>query len=92
MQIVQQDEVQAKIIEIRDQKILIDADVAELYGLDTREINQAVRNNLEKFPGGYLFELNASEKKELIKNFDRFKKLKHSSATVIKISFTNDPF
>ena len=82
MQIVQQDDVQAKIMNIRDQKILIDADVAELYGLETREINQAVKNNPEKFPDGYLLELDVSEKKELIKNFDRFKKLKHSSATV----------
>ncbi|CAM4403598.1 MAG: hypothetical protein LEGION0398_MBIBDBAK_01210 [Legionellaceae bacterium] len=82
MQIAQQDDVQARIVEIRNQKILIDADVADLYGLDTREVNQAVKNNPEKFPEGYLLELDVNEKKELIKNFDRFKKLKHSTATI----------
>lgn len=82
MQIVQQDEVQDRIIDIRNQKILIDADVAELYGVETKRINEAVKNNLEKFPEGYLLELDKAEKKELVENFDRFKKLKHSTAPV----------
>jgi len=82
MQVIKQDQVQEKIIVLRGHKIIVDADVAELYGLDTREINQAVKNNPEKFPDGYLFELDANEKKELIKNFDRFKNLKHSSASI----------
>lgn len=82
MQIVQQDDVQARIVEIRNQKILIDADVAELYGIETKQVNQAVKNNPEKFPEGYLFELDTSEKNELVKNFDRFKKLKHSTVPI----------
>ena len=82
MQIVHQDDVQKKIIEINGKKILVDADVAALYGLETREINQAVKNNPEKFPKGYLLELDSKEKNELIKNFDRFKSLKHSSVAV----------
>ena len=69
-------------MEIGSQKILVDADVADLYGITTREVNQAVKNNLEKFPSGYLLELSVAEKNELIKNFDRFKSLKHSTATV----------
>ncbi len=79
MQIVKQEQVQEKIIAIRGQQIIIDMDVAELYGIETREVNQAVKNNAEKFPDGYLFELEDTEKNELIKNFDRFKKLKHSA-------------
>lgn len=79
---IKQDQVQEKIIVLRSHKIIVDADVADLYGLDTREINQAVKNNPEKFPDGYLFELEANEKRELIKNFDRFKNLKHSSAAI----------
>jgi ribosomal protein L23 len=82
MQIVQQDDVQARIVDIRNQKILIDADVAELYGVETKRINEAVKNNPEKFPEGYLFELDLKEKKELVENFDRFNKLKHSTATI----------
>lgn len=55
-------------------------------GVETREINQALRNNPKKFPPGYVIELNNNEKEELIKNFDRFKKLKHS--TVAPHAFT----
>lgn len=52
-----------KIIIIRDTQVILDRDVAELYGVETREINQALRNNHKKFPPGYVIELNDSEKK-----------------------------
>lgn len=58
---------------IRDTQVIFDRDVAKLYGVETREINQALRNNPKKFPPGYVIELNNREKDELIKNFDRFK-------------------
>ena len=80
MQVIKKNQVQEKIITIRNQKIIIDADVAELYGVETKRINEAVKNNPEKFPKGYLFKLNENEKNELVENFDRFEKLKHSSA------------
>ena len=79
MQVIKQDQVQEKIITIRKQKVIVDADVAQLYGVETKRVNEAVKNNPEKFPKGYLFELNKQEKNELVENFDRFKKLKHSS-------------
>ncbi|MBP7847579.1 MAG: ORF6N domain-containing protein [Burkholderiales bacterium] len=71
-------EVESKIIEIRGQQVIIDSDVAELYGVETREVNQALSRNLEKFPEGYIFELDAQEKDELITNCDHLKKLKFS--------------
>ena len=49
-----------------------------LYGLSTGRINEAVKNNVEKFPNGYLFPLTNEEKIELIENFDRFESMKHS--------------
>ncbi len=58
MQIVQYDQISEKIIEIRQQKVIIDADVAVLYGVATRDINKAVKNNPEKFPNGSIIELN----------------------------------
>ena len=58
---------------------MIDADVAELYGVKTKEINQAVRNNPRKFPYGYLFELDKYEQMELVKSFDHLNKLKYSA-------------
>ena len=73
-------EVENKIITLRDQQVILDSDVAELYGVRTKEINQAVRNNPEKFPEGYIFELIEVEKSELVKIFDRFNRQKHSTA------------
>ena len=50
-----------RIIEIRDQKVLLDVDVAEIYGVETKRINEAVKNNLDKFPSGYIIELDKTE-------------------------------
>ena len=73
------EEVENKIIIIRDIPVLIDSDIAELYGVETKDINRAVKNNPEKFPEGYIFEIDFEEKYELVKNFHQFKQLKHSS-------------
>ena len=53
--------VEEKIITLRNQQVILDCDVAELYGVATKEINQAVKNNPRKFPEGYIFELNNHE-------------------------------
>lgn len=53
--------VRDKIIEIRGQRVILDYAVAELYGVETREINQAVKNNPRKFPKGWMFELDSQE-------------------------------
>ncbi|MDR0438519.1 MAG: ORF6N domain-containing protein [Bacteroidales bacterium] len=73
-------DVNDKIICIRNENVILSNDVAELYGVETREINQAIKNNPDKFPEGYVLETSQDEKIELIKNFDRFERLKHSSA------------
>ncbi|MGN0186313.1 MAG: ORF6N domain-containing protein [Paludibacteraceae bacterium] len=73
-------DVQNRIITLRQQHVLLDADVAILYGVGTREINQAVKNNPEKFPEGYIITLNDKEKDEVVKNFDHLDKLKYSAA------------
>ena len=53
--------VEDKIAVIRNIEVIADADVAELYGVETKRINEAVRNNPDKFPETYMFELNKSE-------------------------------
>jgi hypothetical protein len=58
-------EVTSKIVTIRKHDVIADADVAELYGVQTKEVNQAVRNNLDKFPSDYMFELTKSELRSL---------------------------
>lgn len=59
--IVRLSDVEGAIIEIRGQKVILDRDVATLYGVATREVNQAVRNNPDKFPDGYIIQCNAEE-------------------------------
>jgi len=76
--IVKFENLEGKLIQYKDQFVLVDSDVAELYGVETREINQAVSNNLDKFPHGYIIELTNEEKQEVIKNFDHLSKLKFS--------------
>ncbi|MBQ8704238.1 MAG: ORF6N domain-containing protein [Bacteroidales bacterium] len=58
-------EVENKIATIRKQQVIADADVAELYGVETRRVNEAVRNNRDKFPKDYMFELSKSELQSL---------------------------
>src|ERR1700688_2780067 len=69
MQVIKQDQVQEKIITIGDQRVIIDADVAELYGVETKRINEAVRNNPEKFPDSYLIELTPEEWQQVKSKF-----------------------
>ena len=68
---------QASILETKGNKVLLDSDVAKIYGVETKRVNEAVKNNLDKFPQDYLFELDQDEKNELVENFDRFRRLKH---------------
>lgn len=63
-------DVESAIIELRGRRVILDSDVARLYGVETREVNQAIRNNPDKFPAGYVFELTKQEKAEVVKNFD----------------------
>jgi len=51
----------SRIIWIRGQKVMLDADLAELYGVTTRALNQAVKRNFERFPGDFAFQLTPSE-------------------------------
>jgi ribosomal protein L23 len=62
--------VEDRVLCLRNQFVLLNHDVAEIYGVETREINQAVKNNPEKFPTGYVFDLTQEEKTEVIKIFD----------------------
>ena len=71
-------DVEERVLVLRNQRVLIDSDVAELYGVETKRVNEAVRNNPEKFPYGYIFVLDKYEKKEVVENFDHLNKLKFS--------------
>ena len=77
--IVKIENLEKVILEVRGVRVLIDSDVAQIYGVETRDINKAVTNNPDKFPSGYIVELTKTEKSELVENFHRFEKLKHST-------------
>ena len=66
-------QVEDKIITIRNQSVILDSDVAELYGVETKSIKEAVRNNAEKFPDGYIIEITQKEKNEVVEIFDHLK-------------------
>lgn len=59
---------------------MIDRDIAELYGVETKRLNEQVKRNIERFPEYFMFVLNNVEKHELITNCDRFSKFKSSFA------------
>jgi len=61
MNLIKFSDVKEKIIAIRGKNAILDSDVAELYGVETREINQAIKNNPGKFPKGYVVQLNKEE-------------------------------
>ncbi|MBK9021086.1 MAG: ORF6N domain-containing protein [Sulfuritalea sp.] len=69
-----------RILLLRGLRVMLDADLAELYGVETRALNQAVKRNSERFPADFMFQLNAAEKDEVITNCDHLAKLKFSAS------------
>ena len=78
--------VESRIMSIRGKQIMIDRDLAELYGVETKRLNEAVKRNIERFPERFRFQLTKEEMAELVANCDQFNSLKHS--TVRSYAFT----
>jgi len=74
-----QDIIKNKIYTIRGMQVMLDRDLAELYEVKTKVLNQAVKRNIERFPPNFMFQLTINEKYELVTNCDQFDNLKHSS-------------
>jgi hypothetical protein len=74
----QLDNIQNCIFEFRGQRVMIDRDLADLYGVPTKVLNQAVKRNMRRFPEDFMFQLNDEEKQELVTFCDRLGVLKHS--------------
>lgn len=73
------EQIESQIFLIRGQRVMLDADLAELYGVQTKVLNQAVKRNIERFPSDFTFQLTAIEKTEVVTNCDHLAKLKYSS-------------
>ncbi len=77
---------QSLILGMRGFKVMIDADLADLYETETKVLKQQVKRNIERFPKDFMFQLTKEEKAQLVTNCDRLSKLKHSS--VLPMVFT----
>ena len=79
--VLSQSEIEDLILTIRGHQVLVDRDLAGIYKVETKALNQAVRRNIERFPDRYRFQLTKEEMMELVANCDRFKTLKYSPST-----------
>lgn len=68
----------SKILDIRGQKVMIDRDMAELYGVPTKRLNEQVKRNLKRFPADFMFQLTEAEKGKVVANCDHLLNLKYS--------------
>jgi hypothetical protein len=78
--------IESLILEIRNHKVLLDADLAAIYGVETRALNQAVKRNAGRFPEDFIFQLNADQKRKVITNCDHLAGLKF--AKTLPFAFT----
>lgn len=80
-EIIKTDEenIKNKILTIRGLQVMLDRDLAELYEIETKVFNQAVKRNENRFPDNFRFQLSDTEKNKLVTNCDRLNSLKHSS-------------
>jgi hypothetical protein len=73
-------DIEDRIFTIRRIQVMVDRDLADLYQVDTKVLNQAVKRNINRFPDSFRFQLTSEEKMELVTNCDRLQNLKHSSS------------
>ena len=78
--LIPNERIEKGIFLIRGKRVMIDRDLAELYGVTTFRLNEQVKRNIKRFPGDFMFQLMLEEKTELIAICDRFKPLKHSTS------------
>ena len=72
--------VESLILNIRDRHVILDKDLALLYGVTTKRLNEQVKRNIERFPESFKFQLKKIEMEQLVANCDRFAPLKHSTS------------
>ncbi len=78
--LIPQETIEQRIFLIRHQKVMIDKDIAELYGVETKHLNRQVKRNIQRFPEEFMFQLTIEERNQLVTICHRFKTMKHSSS------------
>lgn len=72
--------IEQRILLIRGEKVIIDADLAQFYGVPTKRLNEQVKRNQARFPDDFMFQLSSGEKSELVANCDHLAKLKYAKS------------
>lgn len=86
-EIITTKDVESKVFTIRNQRVILDCDVAMLYGVETKRVNEAVRNNREKFPEGFIIELDSEESAVLRSKISSLKHSKGSGSNISKYNY-----
>jgi predicted amino acid-binding ACT domain protein len=86
--VVSVEAVQSRIVALRGQKVLVDADLAAIYGVPTKRLNEQVKRNARRFPEDFAFQLTLEEKAEVVANCDHLRRLKFSP--VLPYAFTEN--
>jgi hypothetical protein len=73
-------EIASRILVIRQQRVLLDSDLAKLYGVSTKRLNEQTKRNRDRFPSDFMFQLSADEKAEVVATCDHLRKLRFSSS------------
>ncbi|MDY0320741.1 MAG: ORF6N domain-containing protein [Arcobacteraceae bacterium] len=76
---INENSIKDKIYTIRNLQVMLDRDLATLYGVETKVLNQAVKRNIERFPVDFRFQLSDHEKDELVTNCDQLQTLAYKS-------------
>jgi hypothetical protein len=84
-QLVAEEGIESIIFHMRGEKVIIDADLARLYGVPTKRLNEQVKRNKDRFPADFMFQLTAQEKSEVVANCDHLINLKFSRGLAINL-------
>ena len=79
--IIPVERVQQCIFLLRGKKVMLDRDLANPYGVETKRLNESVKRDIDRFPDDFMFKLDKTETDQLVANCDRFKMLKHTAST-----------
>ena len=92
--------IEQRILLIRGEKVIVDADLAQFYGVPTKRLNEQVKRNKARFPNDFIFQLSSEEKADVVANCDHLEKLKYSGSlpyvftehgTIMAASVLNSP-
>lgn len=74
--LIPQETIEPRIFLMRGQKIMVDRDLAKLYGVETKHLNRQVKRNIQRFPEEFMLQLTPAEKNQLVTNCHRFRTMK----------------